>query len=192
MLRSLLPFVLLAAMAAMSTWYLGEIESGLERERAAGSEAPRAFGTGIAFIRLGEDGRPKFRLEASGIAKGPGESGTDLVAPQFTGYLGERVVRRGRAERGWLAEERDLVRLFDHVTLEKLDTRDGVPAVLSTAYLEFYPKDGIAETDRAVRIVTGSAVLEAIGMRTDLERDRVLFKSRVRGRHYPKRTGEEP
>jgi len=183
---------LLATMAGLSTWYLGEIESELERERAAGSQAPRAFGTGVAYLRLGADGHAKFRVEASGVAKGPGNSGTDLVGPRFSGYAADRVVRRGSADRGWIAEERDLVRFFDAVTLEKIDTTDGVPATMTTAYLEYYPDDGIAETDREIRIVTGSAVVEAIGMRADLERDRVLFKSRVRGRYLPESSNEAP
>ncbi len=179
-------------MAGFSTWYLGEIESELERERAAGSEAPRAFGTGIAYLQLGEEGRPKFRLEARGVTKGPGESGTDLIGPQFTGYAADRPVRRGSAARGWINEERDVVRFFDDVTLEKIDTRDGGPATMTTPYLEYHPDEGIAETDQKVRIVTGSTVVEAIGMRADLEQDRVLFKSQVRGRYIPGTTGEAP
>lgn len=192
MFRSLLPFAILSVLAAVSSWYISEIEGGLEREREAGSEAPRAFGTRIAYIDLGKNGQPAFRIEARGMAKGPGESGTDLVEPRFTGYVDGQVARRGRADRGWLAEARDEVRLFDDVQLEKLDTADEVPAVLTTAYLAFFPEQNVAETNRAVRIVTGSTTVDAVGMRVDLENDQVVFKSEVRARHKPGSRTEEP
>ena len=192
MFRSLLPFAILSVLAVASSWYISEIEGGLARERQAGSEAPRAFGTRIAYIDLGENGQPAFRIEARGMAKGPGESGTDLVEPRFTGYAKGQVARRGRADRGWLAEARDEVRLFDDVQLEKLDTKDDVPAVLSTPYLAFFPERNVAETDREVRIVTGSTTVDAVGMRVDLDRDQVLFKSQVRAHHRPESRTEEP
>ncbi len=182
-IRGLVPIVFLVALAALSTWYLRQIEDNLERQRSADSTAPRAFGTGVALTRLGADGLPRYTLEAAKMTQGPGTSGIDLLDPRYSGFESQRMTRRGSAERGWVADGHKLVKLYDSVRLEELDAGGGRPAVMSTSYLEIYPDDNVAQTSLPVEIATGTGIVNAVGMRADLGRDRVWLETKVRGWH---------
>jgi lipopolysaccharide export system protein LptC len=57
------------------------------------------------------------------------------------------------------------------------------PMTITSEKMIAYPKTKQAETDLAVTITTPTGILRAIGMRADLDADRIEFLQNVRGRH---------
>jgi LPS export ABC transporter protein LptC len=61
----------------------------------------------------------------------------------------------------------------------------GGPVTLTTEYLRVVPKQGRAETDRAVTIEQSRGIIRAVGMEIDTKAQTLKLKSSVRGTLAP-------
>ena len=183
MIRSLLPVLVLLALAVLSTVYLSTLEANLRPDNRAESRAPKLIGTGLRSITMAEDGQRLRHLVTARAVEGPRESGTDLTAPRMVLYEDGGPATTARALTGWLSSDHELLLLMDAVQINNLPGPGRTEARMITDYLEVYPSDQQAVTDRAVRLTSPGHVLDGVGLRADFERNIIELLSEVKGRH---------
>jgi LPS export ABC transporter protein LptC len=183
MIRSLLPVLVLIALALLSTVYLSRLEADLRPDTAVASRAPKLLGSDLMVTTMAASGLPSQRLVAASAVEGPRASGTDLVAPRMILYEDGAPATTARARNGWLSSDHELLLLLDSVQIDNLAGDGRTEGRLTTEYLEVYPNDRQALTDRPVRLTSPGHVVDAVGLRADFERNIVELLSKVRGRH---------
>lgn len=183
MIRSLLPLLVLVVLALLSTLYLSRLEADLRPDTSARQRAPKMVGEGLRYRTTDDSGQAAYRLDSILATEGPGEAGTDLVAPRLVSYTNGTPSVTGRSDDGWLSADRNLLLLMNAVRIDQLPIAGRTAARLSTEYLEIYPQTREARTNREVHLTSPGHVVDAVGMRADLEANTVELLSRVRGRH---------
>jgi len=183
MIRSLLPVLILIVLALLSTIYLFNLEADLRPGAQAEARAPKLIGNGLRTTLLSEHGKPERRLVAARAVEGPGDAGTDMVGPRLVLYEQGEPATVARARSGWLSSDYQLLLLLNSVEIDNFPGPERTEARLTTEYLEVYPETKQAATDRSVRITSPGHVVDAVGMRADLERNTIELLSEVKGRH---------
>ena len=183
MIRSLLPVLVLLALALLSTVYLFSLEADLRPGAQGEARAPKLIGNGLRTTLVSDTGQPARRLVAASAVEGPGESGTDMVGPRLVLYEQGEQATAARSRTGWLSSDYQLLLLLNSVEIESFPGPERTEGRLITEYLEVYPETNRAATDRPVRITSPGHVVDAVGMRADLERNIVELLSEVKGRH---------
>jgi len=182
-MKSALPILLLGAIAAFSTWYLYRLESDLYARDDSVTLAPRLIGDGLEITSLNEEGATTYRIQVARAVQGPEDRGVDLVRPQMRFFDDGLAQLSVQSEKGWLSDDRAVLRLFQAVEVEGTGAAGTDPPTLTTEYLEIFPEEQVAVTPRPVRIRMPGHVVDAIGMRADLARSHVQLQAQVRGQH---------
>lgn len=183
MIRSVLPILMLIALALLSTVYLSRLEADLRPNTRTESRAPKLMGTSLRATTMTESGYPSERLLAASAVEGPGDGGTDLVRPRMVIFQEGEATTKARSDTGWLSSDHELLLLMNSVRIDNLPGEERTEGRMTTEYLEVYPRDRQAVTDRPVRLTSPGHVVDAVGLRADFERDIVELLSEVKGRH---------
>lgn len=190
--RSILPYITLLALAALSTWHLSRLQDDLGRERSDAATLVRLKGQDITLVAVNEAGRTEYLLEVDEVQDLTDESGARLISPRLSFPHQDRPTSRARSDRGWVSEDRSQVHLIDNVYIEHVTKPDTEKIVLTTAFLELHPETKTAQTNLPVRIQQGTSVVEAVGMRAEMAGPRMELLSQVRSRFVPARPTEKP
>jgi lipopolysaccharide export system protein LptC len=183
MIRSLLPVLVLLLLALLSTIYLFSLEANLRPDAQGEARAPKLIGNGLRTTLMSENGQPARRLVAARAVEGPGATGTDMVGPRLLLYDRGEPATAARSRTGWLSSDYQLLLLLSSVEIVNFPGPERTEGRLTTEYLEVYPETKQATTDRPVRISSPGHVVDAVGMRADLEQNIIELLSKVRGQH---------
>lgn len=192
--RGALALGILAAVAALSTWFMSSVEKSLRESHAQDDTTPLLYMDNIRATRMNLQGMPKYILAASHMTQYPGLGGVWLEQPSLDMLENQVQSWLIRAGHGWVAPEHALIRLQDAVSIVRPATGGQRPLNITTPELRFCPEpnadwqcpaENYADTDEAVRMETSSGVITGVGLKAYLNKEQVELLSHVRGYYEP-------
>lgn len=177
----------LLLLAALSYGLLRLVESSLREPELAESQAPLLTVERFQAMRLNEAGRRESVVAAPRLTQWPGQIGTRIEQPVLDWYQADGQTRgwRLRAEQGWIAADRQTMRLESVVVMTRAADSGKPPIEVTTRDMLIRPTERTAETAAPIRAVTPSGELRAVGARVWLDREQLELRSAVRGYYEP-------
>ncbi len=180
--RGLAVLLLLLLAAALTGWLLLHTEHELTPPAPARAHLPDYRLAGVRLRVYDADGALHYRLDAARVVHYPDPDRAELSAPRLRWYpRPEAVPWRVRAPQGEILDRGEEVRLLGRVRIDRAAVGDHAAVAVRTRDLLVWPRRNLAQTDAPVRMRSGGAQMEGIGMRVDLAQDRLLLLSTVRG-----------
>lgn len=182
MTRTWLPVVLLA-FVALTGWLMFRLD---EDERPVRRSGPREADYYMErFTRTSMDaaGRIKDRLRAELMVHYAYDGSTELVSPKLDIYNESGEPWQVTAERGWVAEDNEVILLYGEVEVWRNDSAGRREMELITRDLKLLRTDRYAESDHATTVRDRHTVSRGIGMRADFHISRIDLLKDVRTRH---------
>lgn len=125
-----------------------------------------------------EQGQRMQAFEAQRLTHFLDSDHSELDAPRFHIFTKKNAVWDGSANTGTLIGENE-IRLRDDVEIVE---RGGITRLTTTA-LNYFPRQQKVDSAAPVRITRGSDTTTSVGMRADLNINRIELLTRVEGRH---------
>ncbi len=164
---SWLPLMLVALLAALTTWLGRLAELPVQTRPASVSQEPDYVVERFQATAYDPQGHPRYRLAAESMQHHANETGTRLERPAFTYDHPDQPPLHARAERGTVSADGEHIQLRDAVRVEQVGQAARPPIVLSTARLDIRPEARTLATDAPVRIEQGASHTIAGGLRAD-------------------------
>ena len=181
---SLVGLLLLAGLSyALLRW----VEDSLRPPPAPDSQAPLLVVEQFRALRLNPAGLPETVVTAPRLTQWPGQTGATVEQPVLDWYLPDGTTREWRlhAERGWLAADRQTIRLEGETVMTRTAASGKPPLEIVTRDLTLRPTERTAETAEPIRAITPDGTLHAIGARAWLDQQQLELLSAVRGSYAP-------
>jgi len=137
------------------------------------------------MIETGDDGRPRYRLDAELIEQAPNDPTITLSRPVMHYADPRGGTWRASADQGTVAPPRDVVELTGDVLLTGTLADGGDPAHITTSRLTFDAGRDVAHTSAPVTIEWSGHRLTARGVRADLGAETLRLESAVHGNFLP-------
>lgn len=185
-LSAWLPIALLAMLAALTSW-LDRIVRPPEAAASANRQEPDYIVEKISALRVGADGRARYRLSAERMVHYPEDDTTLLTAPVFVSYGTKEVPVTITARQGVVSGRGEHLYFQDDVRVTRAARGDRSELVVTTSFLHLIPEQHLARTDRAVQIADASTVVTAEGLELNSETRVLRLLSKVRGTYDPAR-----
>jgi lipopolysaccharide export system protein LptC len=184
--RGIAYIILLAGLAAASTWFLFSVQSSLQENQVQDDESPILTINGFHATSMNELGQREYVLTAPRLIQLPGEKGTVIEQPYFEIFRdGDIQDWTMLADQGWIAPERDLIRLQDEVALIRPQINDRLPLTITTRNVLIRPEEKVVETIEPVHMKTPNGVVNAIGLKSIFNQKQLDLLSTVRGSYEP-------
>ena len=177
------PVLLLAAVAAVTVWLDRQVRPPEAASHGNARHDPDYIVDNFTVTRIGPDGIVRYKLNARRMQHYPDDDTTVLDAPSFVNFRAAGVTVTARSKTATLSSNGENAYLSDDVRLTRsaLDNR-GELTVLTT-WLHVIPDDGIAKTDKPVRLSDANTVITSDGLEFNNDARILKLLSNVRGRY---------
>lgn len=129
-------------------------------------------------VKFDEEGRLTQTFEAERLTHFSDSNHSELAAPRFHIYTRKNAIWDGTATTGTLLGDTE-IRLRDNVVIAER----GGTMQLRTSQLNYFPQQQKVDSAAAVTVKRAGDTTTSVGMRADLNTNRVELLTRVEGRH---------
>ncbi|MDX1604831.1 MAG: LPS export ABC transporter periplasmic protein LptC [Candidatus Competibacterales bacterium] len=186
MRSALLSYVLLGTLAGLSLWLLLSLQATLRTDAEPGAEGPALILDWFVATRMDGNGRRQYTLSAPHLVRLPDERGTEVEAPRFALYRHDGTQDWAiEAEQGWLDADHDIALLKREVVARRVATGNHPPLTIQTRDLVYRPPHNTLASDAPVRLETPTGWQRGVGLRVDLEAQRLVLLREVTGEYAP-------
>jgi len=176
--------LILLVLSAGASWWLANRLHHRELAAITDAHSPDYWVEGLTFTTMGPDGRPSRRLGAERMVHYADDDSTELSRPRLSVFEGEGPPWKIRSETGWVSSDGELILLQGEVRMERSEAEGVRPVDILTRDLRIQPKQGFAETDRAVSARSLADWVRAEGMQVWFNGPvRIKLLSNVRGQY---------
>jgi lipopolysaccharide export system protein LptC len=186
-LTAAFPLLLLAALAALTFWLDQLVQPPPQVPNAAARHDPDYIVDNLKALRTDARGQPAYTLFASRMVHYPDDDTTFLTGPRLVSYRSAQAPVTITASEALVSSNGENVYFKQDVKVTRAAYGDHSEMVMLTTYLHVIPDESIARTDRPVRIIDASGVVNAIGLELNSETRILKLLSRVRGTYDPKK-----
>lgn len=181
--RFLIVALLVIGIAFFTSWLLRILgESPLDKTQLSSREPDYFFNDFVATAR-DIQGNITYRLEAKQLEHFPYNYSMSLDKPYIELFHEKARPWQTWAEQGIYHEKRQLMTLTGKVRIHRAADEVNQAITLLTDSMTLDMKKKIARTKADVQITSGEDILNATGMRVDLESGRVELHSKVKGKY---------
>ena len=186
LLKPLLWLVMLAATATFTWWLQHLVEPvATPTERALRHDADYTMET-FTVTEMDAAGETHYRLQAESMEHYADDGSARLVKPQVRFFSRERVPWTLAAEEGTVSANNSEIHLNGAVVIERPASATQAPLRLTTSNVLIHPHDEVAETREHVMLQDPLNTTRAMGMRVQMNDERVQLLSQVQGRYAPR------
>lgn len=192
--RGILYLLVLAGVAAASTWFLTTVESSLREPHDQANSAPLLYIDHFTATRMNALGSREYILSSPRLTQFPGQGGTFLQEPDLSIFENEIRTWLIHAEQGWVAPRHQVIQLQEGISMVRPASSGEQPVTITARNLRVCPEENVTwqcpadrylETAEAVRLETPDGVVTAVGMRAYLDKEQLELLSEVRGYYEP-------
>ena len=180
------PFLLLAALAALTFWLDQIVQPQGVTPEAALRHDPDYIVDGLSAVRTNEQGRIVYTLSADRMVHYPDDDTTVLSQPRFVSTRMPQAPVTITALTARVSSDGDNVYFHDDVKVTRAPYGGRSELVMRTSYLHVVPDSHYAQTDRPVTITDASMVVHAVGLELNNETRVLKLNSNVRGTYDPR------
>ena len=175
------PVVLLAAVAAMTIWLDRQVQPPEPVANSKARHDPDYIVNNFTVTRIGPDGVVRYKLNARRMLHYPDDDTTDLDAPKLVNFRDAKVTVTATSKTATLSSNGDNAYLIDDVRLVRSAYGKRSALTVETSWLHIIPDNGIAKTDKPVRIQDATTLITSNGLEFNNETHIIKFLSNVRG-----------
>ncbi len=174
------PIVLLAAMAALTSWLDRSVEPG-SIPAVSDPSSPDIIVEDFSATKFNLDGSQRYALVAHRMVHRPDEDSTLLETPKLTHYEpGEPQVHVQSAHAYISKDAKEVLFTGDVRILSEGDAQSG-PVSIKTSRLKVMPDEDIARSGEEVTISSQHGTLRGVGLEFNNRTRNLQLHSRVRG-----------
>jgi lipopolysaccharide export system protein LptC len=177
----LFPLGMMLALALL-TFYLERTVREDETPSSARRHDPDYYVTNFTTTTYNREGAAETMMSAARMLHYPDDDTTDLIAPRVVQSKPNEPRYSVRAERGQLSRDGDEIFLFGDVQLVREASAHGPEARMNTEFLHVLRDRSLVRTDREVKIVEGSRLLQGRGMEYNNESGELVLRADVTAR----------
>jgi len=177
-------FIVLALLlVAGLTLFLGK-RGGVTEQAQASREPPQPgyFMTDAEIVEMGTDGAPRYRVSAARIVQDPTDLSVSLKDMKLIFRSESQQQWTLTADSGFVPPGSRTIDLVGDVQVDGLPMQGTVPAVLRTERLKVDTVANLATTKSRVDIVWGNRRISSVGLKADLNDQKLQLESSVHGR----------
>ncbi|HTN67724.1 MAG TPA: LPS export ABC transporter periplasmic protein LptC [Burkholderiaceae bacterium] len=182
--RFRLPVLMVLALGlAVGSFWLLEV---LRQDRGApesttARSAPDYYVQKFEFIRMNENGQPRYRVSGVQLLHYPLDNSSEIEAPVINQLQKDKPPMMIRADRARIEDENSKTHMRGNVIVDRPATPMAQYFHLESEYLLVLPDEDIVETDLPVHILFGQSVLDGTGMYANNATREFRLSSRVHG-----------
>lgn len=177
------PVLLLAAVAAVTVWLDRQVQPPETGGSGKARHDPDYIVDNFTVTRIGPDGVVRYKLNARRMQHYPDDDTTDLDAPKFVNFRGSGMTVTASSKTATLSSNGEDAYLKDDVRLTRSAYENRGELTVRTSWLHVIPDDGIAKTDKQVRIQDANTLITSDGLEFNNETHILKLLSNVRGRY---------
>jgi lipopolysaccharide export system protein LptC len=177
------PILLLAAVAAVTVWLDRQVQPPESGSNGKARHDPDYIVDNFTVTRIGPDGAVRYKLNARRMQHYPDDDTTTLDAPKLVNFRGAGVTVTATAKTATLSSNGENAYLNDDVRLVRSAYGNHSELTVLTTWLHVIPDDGIAKTDKPVRIRDANTLITSDGLEFDNDSHILKLLSNVRGRY---------
>jgi lipopolysaccharide export system protein LptC len=180
-LIAIFPFLLLAALAALTFWLDQAVQPVPRGPEAASRHDPDYIVEHLTAVRTNAKGLAAYQLSAARMVHYPDDDTTFLTLPRLVSFRSVQAPVTITAGEALVSSNGENVYFKEDVKVTRAAYGDHSEMVMRTTYLHVIPDDSIAKTDRPVTITDATTVVNAVGLELNSETRVLKLLSRVRG-----------
>jgi lipopolysaccharide export system protein LptC len=190
-LTAAFPFLLLAALAALTFWLDRVVQPPARAGDGASRHDPDYIVDNLSAFRTNVSGKAVYTLSAARMEHYPDDDTTFLTRPRFVNFRSTEAPVTITSSEALVSSNGENVYFKDDVKVTRAAYGTSSEMVMRTTYLHVVPDEGIARTDRSVTITDAITVVEAVGLELNSETRVLKLLSRVRGTYDPNKAPNE-
>jgi lipopolysaccharide export system protein LptC len=164
-IRLVLFLALVIALALGSFWVLDVMRRSLEEAMPPSLRTdPDYYVENFTFVRLGETGKVRYHVSGNKLVHNPRDDTYDIQQPVVTSVSQSRPPLTVHAMRGHGDPKTNAIELYDKVRVDRPASATTQYFHMSTDYLYVLPDEEIMKTHLPVQLISGTAVLNGVGM----------------------------
>jgi lipopolysaccharide export system protein LptC len=173
------PLVLLAALAALTTWLDFEVRSSMTEAASRDRHDPDTILHNFSTRQTGRTGALEVVVKAKTLRHFMDDGSTEMESPQVEHRDAKGNILSVRSDSGRTSGDRKTLEFEGRVNLRQGGAAKS-PATLETSYLKVLPDKRFASTDRAVRITSAGTLITGHGLDFDMNARTLKLRSRVK------------
>jgi len=161
----LLALMLFAVFLAFGSFWLVQVmqSQGDDVERASLGNEPDYIIDNFSFVRMSDVGKPRYVISGERLTHRPVANTSEIEKPVVHSVAIERPPLTITANHGLVNQDQNQIDLTGNVDIQRPGSATSQPLHIRTEAMTFYPDDEIAKTDKPVRMIIGSATIDAVG-----------------------------
>lgn len=174
---------IITMLVALSFEYQEKPEPESAKTAKSQNAEPDFYLVKATSMEFDEEGELRYRFNAQQLEHFPKGDYTLVETPDITLFHSDGTPWYINANQGRLTSGSETIKLWDDVVIRRDTPQD--PLQMETRALTIVPKQDIAKTQQDVVITNRSGRIDATGMISYIEENRMELLSNVRVRHAP-------
>jgi len=133
------------------------------------------------MTKMSASGTPEYSLSAARMLHYPDDESTDIVAPRLVQRHDDAPPILIRADRGLISRNGDEASFYGDVVVVREAGQGRRELRVQTEYLQIFPNDDAARTDKPVIITEGGSRIAGVGMQVNNKTRQFALLAQVRG-----------
>lgn len=182
-LHYLTALLLIILLAVVSGWVFESIEKNPILTKEKLRHDPDYFLKGFTATTMDKTGKPTYKVKADYLEHYPDDDSMKLQQPLIIFYENNIKAWTAQANEAVILKNNEKIYLKGKVVLKQITNSKKIAMIFTAAQLTIEPKQNIAYTKSKIKFIQGVNVIQAIGMRADMNKNRIEFLSKTRS-HY--------
>lgn len=182
-LHYLTALLLIILLAVVSGWFFESIEKNPILTTEKPRHDPDYFLKGFTATTMDKSGKPAYQVKARHLEHYPDDDSMKLQQPFISFYENNIKAWTAQANEAIILKNNEKIHLKGKVVLTQIVSTNKVAMIFTTEQLTIEPKQNLAHTTSKIKLIQGANVIQAIGMRADMNKNKIEFLSKTRS-HY--------
>jgi len=182
-LHYLTALLLIILLAVVSGWVFESIDKKPIIPTDKLRHDPDYFLKGFTATTMDKAGKPAYQIKANHLEHYPDDGSMKLELPFITFYENNIKAWTAQANKAVILKDNEKIHLTGDVVLKQIVSTKKIPMTFTAAQLTIEPNQNIAHSTSSVKLIQGTNIIQAIGMRADMNKNKIEFLSKTRS-HY--------
>ena len=182
-LHYLTALLLIILLAVVSGWVFESIEQNPILTTKKLRHNPDYFLKDFTATTMDETGKPAYQVKAHYLEHYPDDDSMKLQQPIISFYENNIKAWTAQANEAVILKNNEKIHLKGKVVLTQIVSTKKAAMIFTAEQLTIEPKQNIAYTTSKIKLIKGANVIQAIGMRADMNKNKIEFLSKTRS-HY--------
>lgn len=177
--------LLIVLLAIVSGWIFESIDKSPITNKEKLRHVPDYFLKNFTATTMDNTGKPAYQVKAQHLEHYQDDDSMKLQQPFITFYKDNKKIWTAQSNEALILKNGKIIHLNGSVVLNQVleNNKKTVPVSLTAEQLTVEPEHNLARTKSKIKLNKGNSYIQAIGMRTDMNKNKIEFLSKTES-HY--------